>query len=162
MDIYEAISTHRDGGRGQDDITLQTTTLDWQLVLSLKEHRPVGTSASGGHQGSDSATLAEQIARCQTPRVTLCLFTDLISCNRRGIEMIHKEEPTQVEFLLLEWSLATEDGSTRWRWHVQWYSWTSVHIQTWIGTETIAVFEQMPVQRWVFDHWGDWVEACGQ
>ena len=33
--------------------------------------------------------------------------------------MIHKEEPTQVEFLLLEWSLATEDGSTRWRWHVQ-------------------------------------------
>ena len=28
MDIYEAISTHRDGGRGQDDITLQTTTLD--------------------------------------------------------------------------------------------------------------------------------------
>jgi len=23
MDVYEAISTHRDGGRGQDDVTLQ-------------------------------------------------------------------------------------------------------------------------------------------
>ena len=101
----------------------QKAILGWQLVLSLKDHRPVVAV-----KATTRPPFLNKLQDVRQLRFTVCRFMDLISCNRRGIEMIHKEEPTQAEFLLLEWSQVTEDGSTHWRWHVQWYSWTSAHI----------------------------------